>query len=261
MISDQALVDETIRLVREEREILTAILHHLKEIEKRRLFCLYKCPSLFEFAVQILKYSEPQAQRRISAMRLLRDLPEIENKITDGSLSLTHLNLAQNLFSKQKKAGKAYDMSEKTQILQDMENTTKREAEKIIYAKAPELKPKGLDFNMITDDSLREKLLKLKGQYAHTHPDISLNELLHLLCDQALSPAKKKTQLERQVWERDQSRCTNCHSTYAIQSDHRIPHAKGGPTTVENMRLLCRKCNQRAAIVHFGQQKMARYVP
>jgi 5-methylcytosine-specific restriction endonuclease McrA len=30
-----------------------------------------------------------------------------------------------------------------------------------------------------------------------------------------------------------------------MEFDHIIPHAKGGPTTVANIRLLCRTCNRK----------------
>jgi 5-methylcytosine-specific restriction endonuclease McrA len=30
-----------------------------------------------------------------------------------------------------------------------------------------------------------------------------------------------------------------------VEFDHIIPHAKGGPMSVENIRLLCRTCNRK----------------
>ena len=61
--------------------------------------------------------------------------------------------------------------------------------------------------------------------------------------------------IRREVFERDQT-CTNCGSTYALEIDHRIAKALGGPSTRENLRLLCRNCNQRAAIETYGIGKM-----
>ncbi|NUM89448.1 MAG: HNH endonuclease, partial [Bdellovibrionales bacterium] len=45
-------------------------------------------------------------------------------------------------------------------------------------------------------------------------------------------------------------------SRYALEIDHRVPRAHGGTSTPENLRLLCRSCNQRAAIQAFGLRKM-----
>ena len=57
-----------------------------------------------------------------------------------------------------------------------------------------------------------------------------------------------------------QGRCENCSSIYALEIDHRIPKALGGKNLRENLRLLCRQCNQRKAIEVFGLNKMERYL-
>jgi len=46
------------------------------------------------------------------------------------------------------------------------------------------------------------------------------------------------------VFQRDGGRCQQCGYTGEyIEYDHIIPRSKGGPNTVENIQLLCRKCN------------------
>jgi hypothetical protein len=124
-------------------------------------------------------------------------------------------------------------------------------------------KTKTLDYNMTEDEGLRTKLPLLKGKFAHSNPNISLEELMHKLCDQALevkSPSAPKVdsqaEIRRKVWLRDLSRCTGCGSTYAVEVDHIVPRACGGESTLKNQRLLCRNCNQRAAIEYFGVRKM-----
>jgi hypothetical protein len=44
-----------------------------------------------------------------------------------------------------------------------------------------------------------------------------------------------------------------CGSTHWLQIDHIIPFAKGGPTVLENLRLLCANHNQLEAINQFGK--------
>lgn len=50
------------------------------------------------------------------------------------------------------------------------------------------------------------------------------------------------------VVRRDNHVCQSCH-TYVrddeVEFDHIIPLAKGGPTSVDNLRLLCRACNRK----------------
>jgi len=266
-LSDQNLLERTQSLAAQEREILTLLLHHLREIERRRLFSSLKYPSLLEYAVRELKYSEPQAIRRISAMRLMRDLPQVEEQIQSGELSLTNAVLAQSLFAKEKKVGRPMDAEQKAQVLQSLSGKTTRQAEKIVAEISPEMKkkPAHLDYDMIEDEVLREKLLRLKGKLAHSAPNVSLTDLLHKLCDLALAekvPLQPRPNSLAQVYRqvRKRGKCEICCSTYALEVDHIVPRALGGGDTPENLRLGCRACNQRAAIEHFGPDAMGQHL-
>ena len=52
-----------------------------------------------------------------------------------------------------------------------------------------------------------------------------------------------------------------CGSTWQLQLDHVIPRARGGPSTIENVRVLCRAHKVRAARLAFGDPWMDRFAP
>lgn len=50
-------------------------------------------------------------------------------------------------------------------------------------------------------------------------------------------------QVKVAVYQRDRGRCVQCGSDQYLEYDHVIPWSKGGASSVENLQLLCRKCN------------------
>ena len=61
-------------------------------------------PSLNKFICQELKYSESSANRRIQAMHLLKDVPEIASKLESGAINLTTATQVQSYLSAQKRS-------------------------------------------------------------------------------------------------------------------------------------------------------------
>jgi 5-methylcytosine-specific restriction endonuclease McrA len=288
-LSDAVLLSETKTLAAQERELITKVLHHLHEIESRRLYSSLKYGSLFEYAVRELKYSEAQAGRRIQAMRALTAVPEIESKIVSGELSVSNVAMVQGVFVK---SGKTLDRRD---ALRKVEGLSTRQAEKVLG------KPKKtLTLDMIDDEELREKAKRVLGKYAHLK--LSLEDVLHRLFDEELKPAKIRKPLQRDaspapelmsqtklksqpelkpvsnknpkpakggrpswptlrkhIFNRDRH-CVKCGSVHALQVDHILPRALGGSDEPDNLRLLCRSCNQRAAIEDFGLKRMLRFL-
>ena len=62
------------------------------------------------------------------------------------------------------------------------------------------------------------------------------------------------------VYMRDKGICQNCGSTRAMQVEHIKPYAVGGEHSLENLRLLCRSCNQRTAIEAYGLRQMTKFL-
>jgi len=287
-VANTTLVERTEHWAQKERELLTNVLHHLREIDRRRLHSALGYKSLFDFAVRRLGYAEDQAYRRISAMKLLREIPEIESRIQAGELSLTHIGLAQALFRQEKKQHqREMSRDQKLSVFDQIASKPVREAERITrsLSSAPEalqpdrvrsLSSTHIEMRFTASQELREKIERLKGWLAHRHPQISLGELFEELCDLGLrewdpsktaAPRKRcvnneksQAQVRREVFKRAGHKCENCGSTYALEVDHIHPRALGGLSTPENLRLLCRSCNQRAAIDVFGVDQMQQHL-
>jgi 5-methylcytosine-specific restriction endonuclease McrA len=79
------------------------------------------------------------------------------------------------------------------------------------------------------------------------------------------NPRQVPAAVKRAVSERDERRCTflsesgkRCDERCFLEYDHAEPIARGGKSTVENVRLLCRTHNQYAAECAFGAEFMER---
>ncbi len=111
------------------------------------------------------------------------------------------------------------------------------------------------------------KLEAARAALSHSHPGAGMEELLEAGLDLLLDRhAKRKglvkkprreprpsadpeyvpAHVRRAVWERDGGRCQweldsggICGSTQRPELDHATPRARGGPPTVENLRILC----------------------
>lgn len=98
-------------LVRTERKILTSVLEYLLEVKKRRIYAELGYSSLFNYCIKELGYSESAALRRIQALKLMEEVPEIKGKISSGALNLSTVSMAQSFFQKEKKLAKAEETS------------------------------------------------------------------------------------------------------------------------------------------------------
>ncbi len=49
--------------------------------------------------------------------------------------------------------------------------------------------------------------------------------------------------MRQEVYLRDMGKCVECDSRENIQYDHIIPFSKGGAHSVENIQILCQRCN------------------
>jgi hypothetical protein len=244
-LSNNELLNQTKIKVSKERELTLEVLHLLREVEKRRFHLELGHGSLFEFCVRELGYSEAAASRRISAMRLIGEIPEVEEKIQAGTLSLSNVAQAQRFFQAEKKTDNAYSKEQKRDVIKTLENKSAREAQKELIKISPaSVNPQErqrvvnvdrIEMRFTMGKDLQAKLERLKSLLSHKIPNPSFEALLEELTEvalQKLDPAEKKRcppilrdaaatsrpaphasryipkSVQRGIWKKDQGRCS-----------------------------------------------------
>ena len=211
-LSDPELIEKMKTLVQEERTLLTQILWHLKEIDDRKIYLTEGFSSLFDYTVQILNYSESQAYRRIAAMRVLRDIPEIEMKLDSGELKLTQITMAQEYFRSEKKKGGQVPHTKKIEILEDISDKSARETERYFATLSPDLISKDktrsvsenqIEIKFVAEQRLLDKLNRFKELDSHVEPSPNYAKLFERLVDLALKQKDPKEKPAREVTEQD----------------------------------------------------------
>ncbi|MES2768689.1 MAG: HNH endonuclease signature motif containing protein [Bdellovibrionota bacterium] len=247
-VSNDNLLQNIKKLSLEERKITTEILHHLKEIENRKLHLEIGYSSLFEYTVKELSYGEDAAYRRINAMRLLKSVPEVENKILKGSLSLAGAAKIQRFLNAQNKvqspvptqnksqhnsSPKIKTKEEKLTFVESMENKSLFEIEKAMVKLNPESIPQEkirqineekIELKLVIDEDLKNQLDRLKNFLSHKNPNMSYNELLKYLTQLGLQKLDPENKIKNQKAESKNQRTDSCQTrVVASKKSRSIP--------------------------------------
>jgi hypothetical protein len=101
---------------------------------------------------------------------------------------------------------------------------------KIVTAK------KGLDTFFVPDADITAEIInclnRLNNRTASTPPSDSLSDRRRI-----------PKEVRSSVWIRDSGLCVECGADDYLEFDHVIPVSKGGSNTLQNIQLLCRRCN------------------
>lgn len=290
-LSDHDLIQQTQKLVRQERECTAAILEHIREIEKRKLYAEFNCNSLFAYCVQELKYSEQQAQRRIQAARLLEMVPEVEPLVKKGELNLTHMGKAQSLFNK-----KEFNQQEKKKFLESLAYKSSQETDKIIKGILPDPEPrqkmravngKRSELRFCLEGEALEKFNQVKELMGEQNLEKIVGKLIDCYLQQKTIPVKSSREnkaneqqqpqqttryipaaVKKEILLRSGGQCEyrspitgeKCTCKHHLQFAHIKAFAHGGKNTVENLKIFCRTHNLRDAVNVFGRNHMDKYL-
>ncbi len=142
-LTDLELLDLTSQAAKNEKAATLVLLTHLEEVDKRRAYAADAYSSLFDYVVRGLGYAEGQAAERVSAMRLMREVPEVKTHIEKGALTLTSAALIQRYLRAEKSVADRPNQDSKPQIkksdlIAQCLGQSKRNVEKILFSHASE---------------------------------------------------------------------------------------------------------------------------
>ena len=228
-------------------------------------------------------------------MRLLQELPEVEAKIQSGDLNLTQIAMARTHFREVKATS-----AQKQELLQSIENQSTRTTERLLAENKPTdtlikpeviekpLRGQRLEVTLVLDKSLQDVLSEIQILLGKPYSKL---ELLNMLATEKLQAMKKDSKSQernaqpapdemnrtryipttniREVKVRDGHQCQfvdsltgrKCSARFHLQVDHVKPFAKGGDSSLKNLRILCVNHNKLHAIRQFGLAKMKTYLP
>ena len=165
-LSNFEIEQNLLKFVLQERKLLHLILLHIKEVDQRKIFLDRGRSSLFEYLVTDLGYSNAAAQRRIEGARLIGELPEVAEKIKDGSLHLAHIGEAvRAMKQKERENDVKISSGEKLRLLEAIECKTISEAQHILSSKL-DVQLKSREIKRVQkDESVHLQLTLSKEQY------------------------------------------------------------------------------------------------
>jgi len=275
--SDFELLNKLHAAVRTERQITLQVLELLKQVETRKLYLTFGFGSLMEFCIKELHYSESAAYRRISAMKALCDVPVLEHKIADGSLSLAVISQAQShIRLREKQTSTKMEIAEKKSLFQSLEGLSIREAEKELIQLDPQvfealnrkesvrqITPELQELKLILTSEMQQDLEKLKLLLSHSMPGASLTDVLKFAVKESIQKRDLQRELKLRKRKAQPAPVEKGSMTKSAQSllAH-IPVKTAGvriplPTSVK--RLVWKKYQGQCAYQHQGRRCSSRF--
>ncbi len=212
LLSNDRLLSDLKSKVENERVLLMEILYALREVEERKLHLEIGYPDLYTFVMKELGYSAGSAHRRISAMRLLKSVPEVASKIESGELGLENASQAQVFFRKEDQRRKEQgeqklSLEEKREVVTELFGKSTREGQRVLMERSPDVmipteKTRPLPeqktlVQFVASAELMAKLEELKNLLAHKNFEGRLDVLVEQVADVALNelrPMPKSSQ-------------------------------------------------------------------
>ena len=223
------------------------ILEKLMVVEKDKLYCDLKYPSLHKYLIKELGYSEAEATLRVNVVRLMNKSKEAKVKVLTGKISLVNASEANKASQLLKDEGKT------RKLIEVAESTSTREFKKIVDKELGRRRREVL----VLEEYMIEKFDRARKK----HGDQSTLELIDMMLEKELrAPGalqrdrSLKTKHSRNIAKSVKvavytGKCANCGVKTNLEYDHKVKFSHGGRSVASNMQMLCRNCNQRKEIV------------
>ncbi len=271
-ISNDDLLFRTENLVQTERKIMHLVLMHILEIMNRRLYADLGFDSMYTMMTKKYGYSGASAIRRIDAAKLLKSVPEVADKLKAGTLNLSQACLLQKCLESDAKKGEATSAAKTQEILEKLEDRNSFETRQILAQefdmplKNQEIvrpqKDESVRFEMTFTKEQFEELKQAKSFLSHVVHNGSWAEVITVLASK-LNQSKRGKQnkssdpVKSELGSATELKNPNLQSSASATSarkrapisvpikrmDHIVPVNWGGPSTKDNLRLLCRTHN------------------
>ncbi|MGZ3785589.1 MAG: HNH endonuclease, partial [Bdellovibrio sp.] len=202
-LDDKDLVEQVRQLFHREKRLGDAILLGLKEIKQRRLFAALGYSSLFEMLVKHYHLSETASYQRVNALKLIESVPEAQEVLFSGEVSLSNAALVQSFIQRSEKETKSsMSIEEKMHIIESIKGKTHREAQITLaesnpIAALPANKEKALSkihtqLQIVVDEETIALLKEIQSLLSHTIPDGEYNAVLKYMGKQVVEFLRKK---------------------------------------------------------------------
>ena len=279
-LTDNALLEETVRLAARERESTAALIAAIAEVHARKLYRQEGCSSIYTYCRQVLGLSEHAAYDRINVAKKAHQFPVILGRIQDGRLTLSNFTLLSPVLTS----------DNCDELLKAAEHKSKQEVEAIVAALRP--RPASTELYRLEVMISREAWQQLQRLQELLLPSIGdgdpsriVERAFALLL--ATTEKRKMAKVEnpraarpiqtgsrhipaavrREVAERDREQCAyrgphgRCTEKGGLEFHHKQSFARGGPATADNLELRCRAHNQLEAEAEFGARAIRRTRP
>ena len=242
---------ETKEIAEKEKYYTRKLLKNLMVIERDKLYCDLKYPSLYKYLMKELGYSDAEATVRINAVRLMLKSQIAAEKVSKGEITLSNAAAANKVLQNH-----AVDKKTTTQVVKQAERCSTREFKDFVNRKFKRERKEVV----VLQEYMIEKFDRLRKKYG----DHSTLELIQMMLERelkapAIHVAQRRVRSGKKVHRRYISasvkrqvytgKCANCGVHHGLEYDHIVKYSHGGENGAKNLQMLCRSCNQRKEIV------------